>query len=96
MQELPGTTPSDRPASGRGPVRIVGTALLAGGVLIVALVLGFIVAMVAAVTLGSLMPVDPAGIDPTPEIVRAVIVYLIWGICAILVFAFIWRRLRAT
>jgi len=77
-------------------MRVIGTLLLAGGVLLVALVLGFVVAMVFAVTLGSLMPVDPESTDATPEIVRAVIVYLVWGISATAVFAFTWRRLRST
>jgi len=96
MQELPGTTPSDRPTNGRSPMRIIGTTLLAGGVLLVALVLGFVVAMIVAVALGSAMPVDPESADPTPEIMRAVVVYLVWGISATVVFAFTWRRLRST
>ena len=61
-------------------MRVIGTMLLAGGVLLVALVLGFVVAMVIAVTLGSLIPVDPESTDATPEILRAVVVYLVWGI----------------
>ena len=77
-------------------MRVIGTVLLAGGVLLMALVLGFVVAMVLAVALGSLMPVDPDSIDATPEILRAVIVYLVWGISATAVFAFTWRRLRPT
>jgi multisubunit Na+/H+ antiporter MnhE subunit len=77
-------------------MRLIGTALLAGGVLLVALVLGFVVAMVVAVTLGNLLPVDPRSTDATPEILRAVVVYLVWGISATAVFAFTWRRLRAT
>ena len=77
-------------------MRVIGTLLLAGGVLLVALVLGFVVAMVFAVTLGSLIPVDAESTDATPEIVRAVIVYLVWGISATAVFAFTWRRLRST
>ena len=77
-------------------MRVIGTVLLAGGVLLMALVLGFVVAMVLAVALGSLMPVDPDSIDATPEILRAVIVYLVWGITATAVFAFTWRRLRSS
>ena len=61
-------------------MRVIGTMLLAGGVLLVALVLGFVVAMVIAVTLGSLIPVDPESTDATPEILRAVVVYLVWGV----------------
>jgi len=96
MHELRDTTPSDGPARGRGPTRMIGTMLLAGGVLLVALVLGFVIAMVVAVTLGSLMPVDPQSTDALPEILRAVVVYLVWGISATAVFAFTWRRLRPT
>lgn len=70
--------------------------MLACGVLIVALVIGFVVAMVAAVTLGSLLPVDPESADALPEILRAAVVYLVWGISATAVFAFTWRRLRST
>ena len=77
-------------------MRVIGTMLLAGGVLLMALVLGFVVSMVLAVTLGSLMPVDPQNTDATPEIVRAVVVYLVWGISATAVFAFTWRRLRSS
>ena len=76
-------------------MRVIGTMLLAGGLLVVALVLGFVVAMVVAVTLGSLIPVDPRSTDATPEILRAVLVYLVWGITATAVFAFTWRRLRS-
>jgi len=75
-------------------MRVIGTMLLAGGLLLVALVLGFVVAMVIAVTLGSLIPVDPESTDATPEILRAVVVYLVWGVAATAVFAFTWRRLR--
>ena len=96
MQEHPGGVPSDHPATERGPTHLVGTALLAGGVLLVALVLGFVVAMVVAMTLGSLMPVDPQSTDAVPEILRAVVIYLVWGISATVVFAFTWRRLRST
>ena len=77
-------------------MRVIGVTLLAGGVLLVAIVLGFIVAMVVAVTLGSLMPIDPESADALPEVLRAALVYLVWGISAIAVFAFTWRRLRAT
>ena len=77
-------------------MRLVGTALLAAGVLIVGLVVGFVVAMVVAVTLGSLFPVDPQASDAVPEILRAVVVYVVWGVSATVVFAFSWRRLRPT
>jgi hypothetical protein len=77
-------------------MRLIGTVLLAGGILLVALVLGFVVAMVVAVTLGSLIPVDPESVDATPEILRAVLVYLVWGITATAVFALTWRRLRSS
>jgi multisubunit Na+/H+ antiporter MnhE subunit len=77
-------------------MRVIGTMLLAGGLLLVALVLGFVVAMVIAVTLGSLIPVDPESADATPEILRAVIVYLVWGVTATAVFAVTWRRLRSS
>jgi hypothetical protein len=77
-------------------MRLIGTMLLASGVLLVALVLGFVVAMAVAVTLGSLIPVDPDSVDATPEILRAVVVYLVWGISATAVFAFTWRRLRSS
>ena len=77
-------------------MRLIGTVLLAGGILLAALVLGFVVAMVVAVTLGSLIPVDPESVDATPEILRAVLVYLVWGITATAVFAFTWRRLRSS
>ena len=77
-------------------MRMIGTMLFAGGLLLVALVLGFVVAMVIAVTLGSVVPVDPESADPTPEILRAVVVYLVWGVTAAAVFAFTWRRLRSS
>jgi hypothetical protein len=52
--------------------------------------------MVVAVTLGSLLPVDPDAADDAPEILRAIAVYVVWGISATAVFVFTWRRLRST
>jgi hypothetical protein len=78
----------------RRPSRI-GTVLLAGGLLVLALFAGFIVAMVVAITFAALLPIDPETQDVLPGIGQAVLVYVVWGVTATLTFAVTWRRLRA-
>ena len=73
----------------------IGTLLLAGGLLVLALFAGFIVAMVVAITLATLLPVDAGTQDVLPTILQAVLVYLVWGVTATLTFAVTWRRMRA-
>jgi hypothetical protein len=72
----------------------IGTVLLAGGLLVLALFAGFIVAMVVAIALASLLPIDPETQDVVPGILQAAVVYLVWGVTAALTFAVTWRRLR--
>ena len=78
----------------RRPSRI-GTLLLAGGLLVLALFAGFIVAMVVAITLATLLPIEEGSQDVLPAILQAVLVYLVCGVTATLTFAVTWRRLRA-
>jgi hypothetical protein len=73
----------------------IGTLLLAGGLLVLALFAGLMVAMVVAITLATLLPIDPQTQDVLPGVGQAVLVYVVWGITAILTFAVTWRRLRA-
>ena len=90
---------ADRPdaqARRRGGAGLVGTVLLAGGLLVLALFAGFLVAMVVAITLATLLPIDPETQEVLPGIGQAILVYLVWGITATLTFAVTWRRLRAS
>ena len=86
--------PSRSSARGRGS-RTIGTVLLAGGLLALALFAGFIVAMVVAISLATLVPLDPRSEDVAPGILQAVVVYAVWGVTATATFAVAWRRLRA-
>ena len=97
MDANAGNDAADQPRGGRrrrGPT-LIGTALLAGGLLVLALFAGFLVAMVVAITLATLLPIDPETQDVLPGIGQAVLVYVVWGVTATLTFAVTWRRLRA-
>ena len=74
---------------------MIGTLLLAGGLLVLALFAGFLVAMVVAITLATLLPIGDETQDVLPGIGQAVLVYVVWGVTATLTFAVAWRRLRA-
>jgi hypothetical protein len=92
-----GNDAADQPGGGRrrrSPT-LIGTALLAGGLLVLALFAGFLVAMVVAITLATLLPIDPETKDVLPGIGQAVLVYVVWGVTATHTFAVTWRRLRA-
>ena len=89
MDGDPGNSADRRGAS------TIGTILLAGGLLVLALFVGFMVAMVAAIALASLLPIDPDGRDVAPGILQSAVVYLVWGATAAFTFAICWRRLRA-
>jgi hypothetical protein len=76
-------------------VKVVGSLLLALGLLVASLAAGFVPAMMVALTLNALWPAS-GGEEMVADVLRAGLVYLAWGLAAAAVFAFGWRRLRPT
>ncbi|HEX5827246.1 MAG TPA: hypothetical protein VFY23_06985 [Candidatus Limnocylindrales bacterium] len=74
-------------------MRVVGSLLLALGLLVASLAAGFVPAMIVAVTINALWAAS-GGEEVVADVLRAGLVYLAWGVAATAVFVFSWRRLR--
>jgi hypothetical protein len=78
-------------------MRLVGTALMALGLLAVAVAAGFFVAIATTITFNALLPpFRPEDDETLRELVPAALTYLAWGVTVVVVFLFGWRRLRDT
>ena len=77
-------------------MRHIGTALMAVGLGLAALAAGFVVFMVAAISLGALIPRDALADGSILALIPDAIAYTAWAVTALAVFGYGWRRLRDT
>jgi hypothetical protein len=77
-------------------MRHIGTALLAVGLGLAALAAGFVVFMVAAISLGALIPRDALAEGSIVALIPDAIAYIAWAVTAAAVFGYGWRRMRDT
>lgn len=76
-------------------MKVVGTALMALGLLVVAVGVGFFASLVVVITTNAILgPVGPQDGEGLREIIPAGIAYLAWAVTSGAVFIVGWRSLR--
>ena len=78
-------------------MRILGDVMLALGLLATGLAAGFVVSLVATISINAIVGPPPVGAEPSGrEVVESLVGYVAMGLTAAVVFVTGWRALRAS
>jgi hypothetical protein len=75
-------------------VKALGTLLLAGGVLVLGLAAGYVVALVVTISLGTIFPLTPDDGGTLRALIPTAITYLAWAVVTVFASRRLWRWLR--
>ncbi len=75
-------------------VRLVGTALTAAGIVLVAIGAGYVVALILTISVNAILPLRPEDAGTLRVWIPSLIAYIAWAATGLFVFRGLWRWLR--
>ena len=75
-------------------MKALGTVLLAGGVLILGLAAGYVVALIVTISLGAIFPLTGDDGGTARAWILTGLTYLVWAVVAVFASRRLWRWLR--
>ena len=75
-------------------MKALGTVLLAGGVLILGLAAGYVVALIVTISLGAIFPLNGDDGGTARAWILTGLTYLVWAVVAVFASRRLWRWLR--